>query len=115
LLFGTDVGYITDCTMAGSSMHFVGSGLGPKDMLRLLTTAPAGPFKVNDHTGTLATGMDADLVLLNGDPVGKCEVVQEPALHHSSREGRLRRLPSVTLARAETRRCRAERGYASVP
>jgi N-acetylglucosamine-6-phosphate deacetylase len=37
------------------------------DMLRMLTTAPAGRFNVSDHPGTLATGMDADLVLLNGD------------------------------------------------
>jgi imidazolonepropionase-like amidohydrolase len=70
------------------------------DMLRMLTTAPARHFfNVNDHTGTLATGMDADLVLLNGDPVGKCEVVQQRALHHSSREGRLRRLQRVSATR----------------
>jgi imidazolonepropionase-like amidohydrolase len=68
LLFGTDVGYMTDYTTAGEFQGLVESGLSPMDMLRMLTTAPADRFKVSDHTGTLAPGMDADLVLLNGDP-----------------------------------------------
>ena len=68
LLFGTDVGYMTDYTTAGEFHGLVASGLGPMDMLRMLTTAPAERFKVSDHTGRLSLGMDADLVVLNGDP-----------------------------------------------
>ena len=37
-------------------------------ILASLTTAPAGRFRESEHAGKLAAGMDADLVVLAGDP-----------------------------------------------
>ena len=48
LLFGTDVGYMTDYTTAGEFQGLMKSGLGPMDILRMLTTAPAERFGDSD-------------------------------------------------------------------
>jgi imidazolonepropionase-like amidohydrolase len=45
------------------------SGMTWRDILASLTTNPATFFKAG-HTGELANGEDADLVVLDGDPAG---------------------------------------------
>ena len=44
------------------------AGLTPMQILASLTTAPAARFKESDKRGTIAPGMEADLVVLNADP-----------------------------------------------
>jgi len=68
LLFGTDVGYMTDYRTDDEFRALAASGLGWRDMLRMLTTAPAERFGVADRVGTIAPGKDADLVVLDADP-----------------------------------------------
>ncbi len=68
LLFGTDVGYMTDYDTTGEFTGLARSGLTAPDILRMLTTAPAARFKVADKTGTIAIGKAADLVVLTADP-----------------------------------------------
>jgi imidazolonepropionase-like amidohydrolase len=68
LLFGTDVGYMRDYTTAGEFGALQASGLGPADILRMLTTAPAARFGVQDEKGRIAPGQLADLVVLESDP-----------------------------------------------
>jgi len=68
LLFGTDVGYMTDYTTAGEFEGLTQSGLTPQDILRMLTTAPAQRFHVSDQKGRVLSGRLADLVILTADP-----------------------------------------------
>lgn len=51
---------------AGNSVAY---GLPYEDALRALTVNPARMFGVEDAYGTLAPGMDADVVLWSGDPL----------------------------------------------
>jgi imidazolonepropionase-like amidohydrolase len=44
------------------------SGLSWRDMLRMLTTAPAERFGVAKDTGTIESGKAGDLVILSADP-----------------------------------------------
>jgi len=68
LLFGTDVGYMDDSSTEGELAALAGAGLGPREVLRMLTTAPATRFGAAAETGTVAPGKRADLVLLSADP-----------------------------------------------
>jgi imidazolonepropionase-like amidohydrolase len=68
LLFGTDVGYMTDYTTQDEFAALGQSGLSAMDILRMLTTAPAARFHVQNEKGRVAPGERADLVLLGSDP-----------------------------------------------
>lgn len=68
LMFGTDVGYMTDYTTEDEFSALAQSGLNAQDILRMLTTAPAERFGVADEKGTIAPGKLADLVILAADP-----------------------------------------------
>ncbi len=68
LMFGTDVGYMTDYTTEDEFRYLAASGLTAVDMLRMLTSAPAERFKVAGEKGTVEVGKVADLVVLDGDP-----------------------------------------------
>src|SRR5262249_50868608 len=47
---------------------YVGAGLTPAQALATATIAPARLVGAQRHTGSIAVGMDADLVLVEGDP-----------------------------------------------
>lgn len=67
VLFGTDVGYIPlyDTTLEYQLMH---RALGERQVLASLTTNPASYFKAANK-GRLEKGFDADVVVLDGDPL----------------------------------------------
>lgn len=67
ILFGTDVGY-TDAFDTTEEYRLMSGVLSWRQILASLTTAPAQRFGFAAHKGRIAPGMDADLVLLNGDP-----------------------------------------------
>ncbi|MGP8158976.1 MAG: amidohydrolase family protein [Thermoplasmata archaeon] len=69
LLFGTDVGYMADYSTEDEFRALARSGLDARDVLRMLTTAPAERFGVGKESGSVAVGGRADLVLLDGDPM----------------------------------------------
>ena len=69
ILFGTDVGYMTDYSIEGELRAMLGCGLTPSEILRSLTSAPAERFGVGDAVGTVVPGARADLVLLDADPL----------------------------------------------
>ena len=69
LIFGTDVGYMRDYDTTDEFKGLALSGLNGTDMLRMLTTAPAGRFGVSEKTGTLEVGKAGDLVVLGRDPM----------------------------------------------
>jgi len=68
VLFGTDVGYMTDYDPLEEFILMKDAGLTPMQILASLTTAPAARFKESEKRGTIAPGMEADLVVLNADP-----------------------------------------------
>lgn len=67
VLFGTDVGFtqLYDTTLEYELMR---RALGERQVLASLTTAPAAYFKAAKK-GRVEQGFDADLVVLDGDPV----------------------------------------------
>jgi imidazolonepropionase-like amidohydrolase len=67
VLFGTDVGYIQlyDTTLEYQLMR---RALGERQVLAALTTNPASYFK-SAKKGRLEKGFDADVVVLDGDPL----------------------------------------------
>lgn len=67
VLFGTDVGYIPlyDTTLEYELMH---RALSERQVLASLTTNPAGYFKAAKK-GKVEKGFDADVVVLDGDPL----------------------------------------------
>ncbi len=68
LLFGTDVGYIADYSTKDEYSLLAGAGLDFRQILAMLTTAPAKQFGLASRTGQIVPGMDADIVLLGKDP-----------------------------------------------
>ena len=67
ILFGTDVGY-TDAFDTTEEYRQLARALDWRQILATLTTNPAARFGYAAHKGRLARGMDADLVVLDGDP-----------------------------------------------
>jgi imidazolonepropionase-like amidohydrolase len=67
VLFGTDVGFTTiyDTTLEYELMH---RALSERQVLASLTTNPATYFKAA-RKGKIEQGFDADLVVLDGDPI----------------------------------------------
>jgi imidazolonepropionase-like amidohydrolase len=58
----------------GTDLHdelllFVQAGLTPMEAIQAATAAPARFMGAADHAGTIGVGKDADLVLLDADPL----------------------------------------------
>jgi imidazolonepropionase-like amidohydrolase len=68
VLFGTDIGYIQHYDTAEEFTWMSRAGMNFPQILASLTTNPAQRFGYSKHSGRIAKGMDADLVVLNGDP-----------------------------------------------
>jgi imidazolonepropionase-like amidohydrolase len=68
ILFGTDVGYTDHYDTAMEYEQMSRAGMTFSQILTSLTTAPAQRFGATAHAGRIAVGMDADLVVLDGDP-----------------------------------------------
>ena len=80
VLFGTDVGYMTDFDPSEEYRKMAEAGLDHRQILASLTTAPAQRFLENEADGTLSVGQPADLVLLDGDPAQDVAVFAKPHL-----------------------------------
>jgi imidazolonepropionase-like amidohydrolase len=68
VLFGTDVGYMTDYDPTREYELMAEAGLTPMQILASLTTTPAARWNEQDSRGRIATGMEADIVVLDADP-----------------------------------------------
>jgi imidazolonepropionase-like amidohydrolase len=69
ILFGTDIGYITDYQMLTKEYELLGrAGLSFRQILATLTTTPAKRLGLAATSGRIAPGQDADLVILDEDP-----------------------------------------------
>jgi len=67
VLFGTDVGYMSDYDPA-EEYRLMARALEPMQILASLTTSPAARWKESDKRGRIAEGLAADLVVLAADP-----------------------------------------------
>jgi imidazolonepropionase-like amidohydrolase len=68
VLFGTDVGYMTDYDPVREYELMAKAGLTPMQILASLTTTPAARWNEQDRRGRIAAGLDADIVVLDADP-----------------------------------------------
>jgi imidazolonepropionase-like amidohydrolase len=68
VLFGTDVGYIQAFDTSEEFKWMSRSGMSFQQILASLTTNPAQRFGYSTHSGRIAKGFDADLVILDADP-----------------------------------------------
>jgi imidazolonepropionase-like amidohydrolase len=69
VLFGTDIGYITDYNPEVEYVYMQKAGLSFRQILASLTTAPASKFNKTLSTGKIQKGMDADLIILSASPL----------------------------------------------
>jgi imidazolonepropionase-like amidohydrolase len=71
VLFGTDVGY-TDIFDTSEEFKWMSrGGMSYQQILASLTTSPARRFGFDQHSGRIAKGYDADLVVLRSDPANE--------------------------------------------
>jgi imidazolonepropionase-like amidohydrolase len=68
VLFGTDVGYMTEYDPTREYELMAKAGLTPMQILASLTTAPAARWNEQNLRGRIAAGMQADIVVLDADP-----------------------------------------------
>ena len=69
IMFGTDVGFLSDYSSLTREFGYLArAGLTFSQILASLTTTPAARLGFADSTGTIRQGMDADLLVLDGDP-----------------------------------------------
>lgn len=87
ILFGTDVGYMSDYSPVDEYILMGKAGMDYLQILAALTTNPAKRFGRHKQTGSIKAGMDADLVLLSADPAD--DVKNFAAVKFTLREGRI--------------------------
>jgi imidazolonepropionase-like amidohydrolase len=87
ILFGTDVGYIDDFDTAEEFQLMSRAGMNFHQILASLTTNPATRFGYSSHSGRIAKGLEADLVVLDGDPAR--DVTAFSKVHQVIRGGKL--------------------------
>jgi imidazolonepropionase-like amidohydrolase len=88
LMFGTDTGFLTDYDMTEEYRQLYLTGLSFRDVLAMLTTAPAQRFHVADHQGRIAPGMNGDLTILSSDPASG-DPTAFTQVRYTVREGRI--------------------------
>jgi len=87
LIFGTDVGYMTDYSTETEFSELAKSGLDFKTVLAMLTTNPASRMGVFDSKGTVTAGKLADLTILYADPAA--DLTNFSHVHAVIRSGKL--------------------------
>jgi imidazolonepropionase-like amidohydrolase len=87
ILFGTDIGFIEDYDPTEEYLLMARAGLSFRQILASLTTAPAAAFGARKRAGRIAPGMDADIVVLAGDP--ETDVRNLSLVKYTVRRGRI--------------------------
>ncbi|MCG8467128.1 MAG: amidohydrolase family protein [Gemmatimonadetes bacterium] len=78
LIFGTDVGYMTDYDPIDEYALLREAGIGFDEILRALTTTPERYYGDPASGGTVEEGKRADLVILRADPRVEIESLARP-------------------------------------
>jgi imidazolonepropionase-like amidohydrolase len=87
VLFGTDVGYMTDYDPTDEYVYMHQAGLSYARILAALTTAPAERFGASMRAGRLARGFAADIVVVDGDPERDIRLLAK--VRYTLRDGRV--------------------------
>lgn len=87
ILFGTDIGYITDYDPTEEYQQMERAGMQFQDILASLTTSPAERFGESKRTGRIAPGMDADIVILAADPAKDIKALSN--VRYTLRQGKI--------------------------
>jgi imidazolonepropionase-like amidohydrolase len=69
LVLGTDAGVLPHGRNAEEFRALNGAGVSPLDAIRSATVNAARAFRLSDSVGTIAVGMIADLIAVEGDPL----------------------------------------------
>lgn len=86
VLFGTDVGFV-DYDPAEEYELMSRAGMSFRQILASLTTAPAARFGESERLGRIAVGLEADVVVMRGDPLGDVRALT--AVEYTVRGGRV--------------------------
>jgi imidazolonepropionase-like amidohydrolase len=78
IAMGTDAGAFGHRHQAAELELLVEAGLSPMQALVAATSSSAACVGLGDQIGTLAAGYDADLVVVEGDPLADIRVLQDP-------------------------------------
>ena len=87
VLFGTDVGYMSDYDTLEEFVLMARAGMTTRQILASLTTSPAERFGASKEFGRIAAGMVGDLTVLRGDP--SADVRAFAAVAYTIRDGRV--------------------------
>ena len=87
IMFGTDVGFLTDYDPTDEYVLMHGAGLDWRRILASLTVVPARRFGEATRRGRVAPGMDAELVVLKSDPSTNVKAFAQ--VRYTVRGGRL--------------------------
>ena len=87
ILFGTDVGYMSVYDPTEEYAALARAGLTYPRILAALTIAPAERFGMSTRTGRLATGLEADVTVVEGDPAQDIRALAR--VRYALRGGRL--------------------------
>jgi imidazolonepropionase-like amidohydrolase len=68
LVYGTDTGFLTDYDQSEEFRQLMQAGFGFREVLAMLTTAPAVLFHRSQREGKVMPGMRGDLTILSEDP-----------------------------------------------
>ena len=79
IVAATDTGYGPESTttLAHELLEFVGIGMTPVEALRAATTTAAELFGLTGQVGVIAPGLEADLIVLERNPLEDIGVVQD--------------------------------------
>jgi imidazolonepropionase-like amidohydrolase len=82
IVAATDTGYGEESVlrMGHELQELVGVGLTPVEAIRSATTVAAELLGIEDRTGRIAPGFEADLIVLDGDPLADVGVFQDVLL-----------------------------------
>ena len=87
VLFGTDVGYMTEYDPTEEYVLMARAGMTFPQILASLTTAPAERFGASKQLGRIAPGLAADLTILRNDP--SKDIGALAAVQYTIRDGKL--------------------------
>ena len=87
ILFGTDVGYITDYDPLDEYLTMAKAGLSWQQIWASLTTNPSARFRESARRGQVAKGMDGDIVVLGSDPAKELRAFAD--VRYTIRAGRV--------------------------
>ena len=82
IVAATDTGYGPNSVLRLSQelVELVGVGLSPYEAIKAATSLAAELLKVDDHTGRIAVGFDADILVIERNPLQNIGAIHDPIL-----------------------------------